>query len=139
MFETFSLSKTLASQISEGFFINEMKCSKGYLNVISRGSSNSHENRNSKKLFKWEFFMIMERLKIVMSSHEIHKRWIMFNFYCKCFSGWYHGKKYRNFAIRPKLFGNCAFPKNFHITRLGEITVFYAVYLNTEKNSMAII
>ena len=31
-------------------------------------------------------------------------------------------------AILPKLFGNCAFPQNFHIRKLAEITVFYAVY-----------
>ena len=30
-------------------------------------------------------------------------------------------------AIRPKLCGNCPFPQNFHIRKLGEITVFYAV------------
>ena len=29
--------------------------------------------------------------------------------------------------IRPKLCGNCAFPKNFHTKKLGEITVFFAV------------
>ena len=29
-------------------------------------------------------------------------------------------------ANRPKLCGNCAFPKNFHTRKLGEITVFYA-------------
>ena len=26
-----------------------------------------------------------------------------------------------------KLWGNCAFPQNFHTRKLGEITVFYAV------------
>ena len=30
-------------------------------------------------------------------------------------------------AIPPKLYGNCAFPQNFHTRKLGEITVFYAV------------
>ena len=30
--------------------------------------------------------------------------------------------------IRQKLCGNCAFPQNFHTTKLGEITVFYAVF-----------
>ena len=28
---------------------------------------------------------------------------------------------------RPKLCGNCSFPQNFHTTKLGEITVFFAV------------
>ena len=31
---------------------------------------------------------------------------------------------------RPKLCGNCAFPKNFHTRKLGEITVFYAVKIS---------
>ena len=30
---------------------------------------------------------------------------------------------------RPKLCGNCAFPQNFHTRKLGEITVFYAVFI----------
>ena len=30
----------------------------------------------------------------------------------------------------PKLCENCAFPQNFHIRKLGEITVFYAVKCN---------
>ena len=30
--------------------------------------------------------------------------------------------------IRPKLCGNCAFPHHFHTRKLGEITVFYAVF-----------
>ena len=30
-------------------------------------------------------------------------------------------------ANRPKLYGNCAFPQNFHTKKLDEITVFYAV------------
>ena len=30
-------------------------------------------------------------------------------------------------AIRPKLYGNCAFPQNFHTNILGEIKVFKAV------------
>ena len=34
------------------------------------------------------------------------------------------------FPHHPKLCGNCAFPQNFHIRKLGEITVFYAVFLN---------
>ena len=29
--------------------------------------------------------------------------------------------------IRPKLYGNRAFPQNFHTRKLGEITVFFAV------------
>ena len=33
-------------------------------------------------------------------------------------------------AIRSKLCGNCAFPQNFHTRKLGEIMVFYAVYIN---------
>ena len=32
------------------------------------------------------------------------------------------------FAIRPKLCGNCAFPQNFNTRKLGEFTVFFAVY-----------
>ena len=32
------------------------------------------------------------------------------------------------FKFRPKLCGNCVFPQNFHTKKLGEITVFYAVY-----------
>ena len=35
--------------------------------------------------------------------------------------------KFYGKAIRPKLWGNCAFPQNFHTMKLGEITVFYAV------------
>ena len=35
-------------------------------------------------------------------------------------------------ANRPKLWGNCAFPENFHTMELGEITVFYVVYLNKD-------
>ena len=31
---------------------------------------------------------------------------------------------------RPKLYGNCAFPQNFHTRKLGEITAFYAVDVN---------
>ena len=33
-----------------------------------------------------------------------------------------------NFAIGPKLCGNCAFPQNFHTKKVGEITVFYVVF-----------
>ena len=33
----------------------------------------------------------------------------------------------RFLAIRPKLCGNCGFPENVHIKKLGEITVFYPV------------
>ena len=29
---------------------------------------------------------------------------------------------------RPKICGNCAFPQNFHVRKLGEITVFFAVH-----------
>ena len=56
-----------------------------------------------------------------------------------------HCIKYRNFTLflgmeilwkgtvsavsrdSPKLCENCAFPQNFHTSKLGEITVFYAV------------
>ena len=31
------------------------------------------------------------------------------------------------FAIRPKLCGNCAFPQHFHTRKLGELTVFFTV------------
>ena len=31
-------------------------------------------------------------------------------------------------VLRLKLWGNCAFPKSFHPRKLGEITVFYAVF-----------
>ena len=37
------------------------------------------------------------------------------------------GKAQFPLAIRPKLYGNCAFPQNFHTMKLDEITVFYAV------------
>ena len=30
-------------------------------------------------------------------------------------------------AVHPKLYGNFAFPQNFHTTKLGEISVFYAM------------
>ena len=32
-------------------------------------------------------------------------------------------------ANHPKLCGNCAFPQNFHASKSGEITVFYAVLI----------
>ena len=35
--------------------------------------------------------------------------------------------------FRSKLCGNCAFSQNFHTMKLGEITVFFAVYLNEER------
>ena len=35
-------------------------------------------------------------------------------------------------VIRLKLCGNCAFPQNFHISKLGEITVFFAVLVTLE-------
>ena len=50
-----------------------------------------------------------------------------------------HCEKYRNFTWfpgveilrklcdRPKLCGNCAFPRNFHTRKSGEISVFFAV------------
>ena len=34
-------------------------------------------------------------------------------------------------ANRLKLCGNCAFPKNFHTRKLGEITIFYAVWITS--------
>ena len=34
------------------------------------------------------------------------------------------------FATRPKLCGNCAFPQNFHTRKLGEITAFYAAAID---------
>ena len=37
-------------------------------------------------------------------------------------------------AIRPKLCENCAFAQSFHIRRLGEITVFYVVWVITRNN-----
>ena len=33
-----------------------------------------------------------------------------------------------DFLVRPKLCVNCAFPQNFHNRKLGEITVFFAVF-----------
>ena len=44
-----------------------------------------------------------------------------------------------------KLWGNCSFPQNFHIRKLGQITVFFAVAifenadndLNNDKNNDA--
>ena len=46
-------------------------------------------------------------------------------------------------GIRVKLWGNCSFPQNFHTSKLGEITVFFAVAifenadndLNNEANN----
>ena len=35
---------------------------------------------------------------------------------------------------RPKLCENCAFPKNFHTRKLGEITVFFAVKIKQPSN-----
>ena len=63
----------------------------------------------------------------------------------------YHWAKYRNFrkfsgvkfcgnaqfpqslAICPKLCRNCTFLQNFYTRKLGEITVFYAVYIKMER------
>ena len=42
-------------------------------------------------------------------------------------------------AIRLNFSPNCAFPRNFHTRKLGEITVFYAVFADTtqyKKNSL---
>ena len=39
--------------------------------------------------------------------------------------------------LRPKLYGNCAFPQNFHTRKLGKITVFYAVISFAEPFSLA--
>ena len=37
-------------------------------------------------------------------------------------------------VILPKLCGNFAFPQNFHIRKIGEITAFYAIiYINKQK------
>ena len=38
----------------------------------------------------------------------------------------------RHLAIRPKLWGNCSFPQNFHTRRLGEITIFFIVFVTQE-------
>ena len=38
------------------------------------------------------------------------------------------------FAIRPKLCGNCAFPQNFHTRKLSEITVFFVACHLTHIN-----
>ena len=32
---------------------------------------------------------------------------------------------------RPKLYGDCEFPQNLHTRKLGEISVFYAVFKDT--------
>ena len=37
---------------------------------------------------------------------------------------------------RPKLCRNCAFPENFHTSKLGEISVFYAVSVDTRISKM---
>ena len=37
-------------------------------------------------------------------------------------------------ANRPKLWGNCAFPQNFHTRKLGEITVFFAVNVTDSES-----
>ena len=36
-----------------------------------------------------------------------------------------------NMKLRPKLCGKCIFPKNFHTRKLGEITVFFVVHIQT--------
>ena len=36
-------------------------------------------------------------------------------------------------TIRPKLYGNCAFPQNFNARKLGEITVFSTVFKPTQN------
>ena len=42
-----------------------------------------------------------------------------------------HKQKLLHFSTvyRPKLCGNCAFPQNFHIIKLGKIMGFYTMYL----------
>ena len=40
-------------------------------------------------------------------------------------------------SIRPELCGNCAFPQNFRTRKLGEITLFYAMRVNSNKASQA--
>ena len=40
------------------------------------------------------------------------------------------------FKNRPKLWGNCAFSQNFRIRKLGEITVFHAVWMTKLKSLM---
>ena len=35
-------------------------------------------------------------------------------------------------------YGNCAFPQNFHIRKLGEITVFYIVIIDQNIVTLAI-
>ena len=37
-------------------------------------------------------------------------------------------------ANRPKLYGNCDFQQNFHTGKLGENSVFYAVYFYKNVN-----
>ena len=41
-----------------------------------------------------------------------------------------HSVHFQLIKVCPKLCGNSNFPKNFHIRKLGEITVFYAVYID---------
>ena len=36
------------------------------------------------------------------------------------------------FPNRPKLWGNCAFPRNLYTRKLGELTVFFVVLGNNE-------
>ena len=36
-----------------------------------------------------------------------------------------------NMKLLPKLCGKCSFPKNFHTRKLGEITVFFVVHIQT--------
>ena len=38
-------------------------------------------------------------------------------------------EQFPHIAIRPKLWGNCSFPQNFHTRKLVEITVFFAVFV----------
>ena len=79
----------------------------------------------------YEIFMNL-RLRpknlISVSSSEIHcVKYRNFT----CFPGvvilWKHFVSTGFRAIRPKLCGSCAFPKNLSTRKIGEITVFHAV------------
>ena len=77
--------------------------------------------QDSVKYLYWSFF-----------AKKVYRFWLLFSIDSK--NGCSCCIEYRNFtqfpefkAICPKLWGNHAFPQNFHTRKLGEISVFYVV------------
>ena len=71
------------------------------------------------KLDFFSYFLLKINLDLQGSSHCVkHRNFTQF-----------HGVEVlrKGTAIHLKLCRNCAFPQNFHTTKLGEIGVFYAV------------